>query len=125
MPNLIHDHIVDCVQRNVCDDDLKYRYLNQRNLFVYKDSVILFIKKLDANLQSQNYPTPAALNFSSQEELEGIPVSLPRVEMGYVADAVGSSVNGIFAVYKTGKKVDWSIDLNDDYEPRQQDIKFG
>jgi len=66
------------------------------------------------------YPTTAARKFSQQAELEGIPV--PRIEFGYVPDPLGASLNGVYAVYKLGKKIDWFIDLNQGDAPSQADI---
>ncbi len=122
--SIIHCHIVEAAKSIACGPDLVFRYLAQRNLFILKNSVIIVFKKLDENLRSQNYPTRSATNFNAQEELEGIPANLPRIEVGYVPDSVGASIAGIYVVCRQGNQIDWSIDLHDDIEPRQRDLKI-
>ncbi|NJM37905.1 MAG: hypothetical protein HC845_08650 [Akkermansiaceae bacterium] len=115
---------MDRVKKQACDTELVFCHSGQRNLFIFKDAVIVVFKKLDENLKSQNYPTPAAQRFNEQKEIEGIPASLPRIELGYVTDVAGASLNGIYAVRRLGHIIDWSINLSDADEPRQRDIKF-
>ncbi len=126
--SLIHDHICEQVKRELCNNDLIYRIFRQRNLFIYKDQLILTFKKFDEKLESKNYPTITSEKFTSQEDLDGIDSTLPRIEIGYVTDAAGSAINGIFAVYRTNlngqKQIDWSANLADPHEYRQQDIKL-
>jgi hypothetical protein len=122
---IIHCHIVDEAKSTVCGADVEFQFLGQRNLFILRGSVIIVFKKLDENLQSQNYQTRAARSFNAQEDLKGIPSTLPRVEVGYVPDSVGSSIAGIYVVCRNGNQIDWSIDLNDDIELRQRDLKLG
>jgi len=122
--SVIHDHICDEVKREVCNESFVFRELRQRNLFLFENILIITFKRFDEQLQSKNYPTETAEKFAAQEEIEGIPANLPRIEMGYIPDAAGSSVNGIFAVYKTGKKIDWNVNLNESDDFRQKDIKF-
>lgn len=121
---MIHDHICDEVKREVCNETFIFREFRQRNLFVFNNALVISFKRFDEQLQSRNYPTATAEKFAGQEEIEGIPANLPRIEMGYIPDAAGSAVNGIFAVYKAGKKIDWSVDLNESDDFRQKDIKF-
>lgn len=122
--NIIHDHIVHRVKRDVCDDRLRFLSSVQRNLFILDEQVVLVFKKFNEALQSSNYPTPTALSFNLQEDLPGLPSSLPRVEMGYVPDSVGATITGIYAVMRNGAGLHWSIDLSEDHDPRQRDIKF-
>lgn len=124
IPCIIHDHIVDAVRANVDDSRLEYRRSNQRNLFIFDNQVIFNIKKFDENLQSSNYPTKSARTFYNQGELEGIPSELPRVELGYIPDAIGAKILGVFAVKRKGKAVEWSVDLSDHDEPKQRDFKI-
>lgn len=122
--NIIHCHIVEAAKVQVCGPDVEFRFLAHRNIFILRNRVILVFKKLDENLHSQNYQTRSAKNFNAQEELEGIPVNLPRVEIGYVQDSIGATIVGIYAVCRQGNNVDWSINLHDDIEPRQRDLKL-
>lgn len=122
--SIIHDHIVYRVKRDVCDDRLRFLPSLHRNLFIFEDQVVLAFKKFNEALQSSNYPTPTALSFNLQEDLPGLPSSLPRVEMGYVPDSVGATITGIYAVMRNGAGLNWSIDLNKGHDPRQRDIKF-
>jgi len=121
---IIHDHIVEAAKVKVCGPEVEFKYLAHRNIFILRGAVILVFKKLNENLHSQNYPTRSARNFNAQEELEGIPANLPRIEVGYVADSIGASIVGIYAVCRQGNKVDWSFNLYDDTEPRQRDLKL-
>lgn len=124
--SVIHDHICEIVKRDVCDESFVFRFIKQRNMFIYRDSVIITFKKFDEELKSQNYPTATAEKFAAQEEVEGIPANLPRVEIGYVSDPAGTTVNGIFAVYRVSrnKKIDWNINLNESDDFRQRDINI-
>lgn len=122
--NIIHDHIVHRVKRDVCNDRLKFSSSVQRNLFILDDYVVLAFKKFNEALQSSNYPTPTARSFNLQEDLPGLPSRLPRVEMGYVPDAVGATITGIYAVMRNGNGLHWSINLHEGHDPRQRDIKF-
>lgn len=122
--NLIHDEIVENVKEEVCDKHFRFYPYAHRNIFCYKDELIIIFKKFDEALQSSNYPTESAMKFSLQEPLQGIPPVLPRIEIGYVTDAAGATITGIFAVKRNGKKIDWSIDLNQNDGPRQRDFKI-
>jgi hypothetical protein len=122
--NIIHDQIVHRVKRDVCNENLVYLPSAHRNLFILDDKAVLVFKKFNEALQSSNYPTNTALSFNLQVDLPGIPSSLPRIEMGYVPDSVGASIIGIYAVMRNGAELHWSIDLNENHDPRQRDIKF-
>lgn len=121
---IMHDHIVHRVKRDVCNESLRFLSASHRNLFILEDTVVLVFKKFNEALQSSNYPTLTALSFNLQEDLPGLPSSLPRIEMGYVPDSVGASIIGIYAVMRNGAQLHWSIDLNESHDPRQRDIKF-
>lgn len=126
--SLIHDHICEQAKRELCGNDLTYKIYQQRNIFIFRDLLILTFKKFDEKLDSRNYPTVTSEKFTSQEDLEGIDSTLPRVEVGYVTDPAGAGINGIFAVYRTKvnghKQIDWSANLSDPDEYRQQDIQL-
>lgn len=121
---IINDHIADAVKQEFVESRLIHQRVKGRNLFIYDDKVILNFKKFDENLLSSNFPTKSAKAYNNQEELEGIPANLPRVELGYIPDPAGASILGIFAVKRMGKKIDWNVDLSDHDEPKQRDLKI-
>lgn len=77
-------------------------YRNQK-FIAFDDRLLTRIKQLDRNLASSNYPTPQAVDFVQQQQIEGFPL-FDRLHLGYRLDITGMRLSDVFFALPTGKK---------------------
>lgn len=76
-------------------------------MFVLRDAVVVRFKKLDESGASRNFPTKRSLRFNGQQDIDGIPSELPRVDVGYVENRLGTGFAQVKVSHRCGNRVDW------------------
>ena len=79
---------------------------------VVQDHLVLRFKKLDRSLKSANYPTDRIDAYRNQALRETLfPSFHTHAEVGYVADATGSELTGIYVTCPDGRHLAWYIKI--------------
>lgn len=113
--SLIHDRMIKLAhERLLIRKDVEPISIQRRICFKVSDRVILQFKKLNDKVLPQNYETAYSVSFNgnySPTAFKTIPVSLPRLTVGYVTDQNNLLLTGIYISCQRGLHLNWHIDL--------------
>lgn len=84
--------------------------MNSRFLLLLHGVAVIQFKKLNKDFTTTNYPTPSAIAFDEQQEIEEFP-PLPRLTVGYHFGQYETSLEGIWLAFVHGRECVWHFDL--------------
>lgn len=111
---IIHDFATEYAKNELCNQAAVVPLrINDRSIFKIQDQALICFKKLDEQLLTSNYPTSFATQFNSQQHLRGIPDTLPRLFVGYVAKEDFTELIGIFVTFpRSSESLNWSFEIS-------------
>jgi len=113
--SLVHDRMVRLAHERLSQfEGVKAVSPHRRDCFEIKSCVLLQFKKLTDEILPRNYQTEYAKSFNGndpQSAFKTIPVSLPRLTVGYVADQSGINLSGVYIACQKRFRLNWYIDL--------------
>lgn len=84
---------------------------NQSAFLIIRDAVVVRLKKMDRGGNSSNIVTQTQLDWREQLEIPGVPAELPRIEVGYVPDALETGFVSLLVTHPDGEGVAWVYDI--------------
>lgn len=111
---LIHDFAAEYAKNELCKHPTVVPLrINDRSIIKIQDQVLISFKKFDEQLLTSNYLTSSAKQFNAQQHLRGIPDTLPRFFVGYVAKEDFTELIGIFITFpKDSESLNWSFEIS-------------
>lgn len=111
--NMVHDSVVDRMQ-NSCGDAFKLLPAD-RQVFVFRGSILIQFKRLNGAGKPQNVPTKAALkiNASGQYALPGFG-SYPLITIGYIIPQTLDRIDDVRVCHMRDGQIMWSYSIATD-----------
>lgn len=121
--SLVHDHMLARAAM-YADQTEGVRYFERQLMhgLVFEGKYAVRFKKLDSDSLSRNQPTTQVTEFRNQMELDGIDAA-HHLEVGYVTDLLGTSVQDVRITCPSGRGNAWSVSVIDsEARPVVEDI---
>jgi hypothetical protein len=123
--NIIHDTVQsEAMQKYALSDKVEARYFDQLKLFgiLFKNECFIRINKLNRDFTICGN-TNQKDSFINQGHLEGIPLEIPRLILGYFLNNTNTEITGVHLVY-WHKTALWDYNISQDIVINQKRIHF-
>jgi hypothetical protein len=109
--NCLYDFIVHYAKLHFADVPGVIPF-ERRGLFLlgFSGRLTIRFKKLGAGNRASNIQTKQQVDFNLQIDLPGIPRAF-RLTVGYVLDAMQTSIKDVLVTHQTGRRVEWGIPI--------------